>query len=240
MSDLNIDRHKILIFTPTYNESENIGLLLSMILELNLPADILVVDDNSPDGTSEVVQNLSKANANISLIKRKSKEGIGTAHLLALSYAREKGYEILVTMDSDFSHQPSDIPRFIEASKTHDVIIGSRFTTQESLKEWNLFRKSITHLGHLLTRILLGMPFDASGGLRLYKLDNISPEILNSLDSKHYEFFFESLYALHIAGISISEVPVNLPARVYGHSKMQIKHILRGVLRLINLGTNKS
>ena len=240
MPNPRVNGHKTLIFTPTYNESENIGLLLRMILELNLPADILVVDDNSPDGTSQVVEKLSNENTNISLITRKGKEGIGTAHLLALSYAREKGYEILVTMDSDFSHQPSDIPRFIEASKIHDVIIGSRFTTDESLKEWNIVRKSITHLGHFLTKILLGMPFDASGGLRLYKLNNISPKILNSLDSQHYEFFFESLFALHKAGVSIGEVPVNLPARVYGHSKMEIKHIIRGVLRLINLGANKS
>ena len=230
-------KNNILIFTPTYNEAENIEKLLSMLIGLNINADFLVIDDGSPDGTAMLIKQFSSNNPHqlIHLIERKEKKGIGSAHLMAIDFANHNKYLTLITMDADFSHQPADIPRFIEAIPNGDVILGSRFNHPESLAEWGLLRKTITHTGHFLTKILLGMPFDASGGLRLYQLNQISPSIFNSLSSKDYEFFFESLLILHMSGYKICEIPVVLPARIYGSSKMEFGHMIRGVYRLFLL-----
>lgn len=228
-------KNKLLIFTATYNEAENITKLLELLISLNLEADILVIDDNSPDGTGKLVDLFTERHPNVKLISRSSKLGIGSAHQQAIKYAYDCGYDTLVTLDADFSHQPSDIPRFINKSINYDVVIGSRFRSSESLSEWNIIRKFITHLGHFLTKNLLAMPYDASGALRLYKLDQIPIELFNRLKSQNYEFFFESLLAIHINNFRIGEVEVNLPARTYGHSKMEIKHIVSGLINLFKL-----
>jgi len=233
-------KNKLLIFTATYNEAENITKLIELLLALNLDAQILIVDDNSPDGTSDIVESLSKIHHSVKLIKRPAKLGIGSAHTTAIKYAYENGFTTLITMDADFSHQPSDIPRFIEKSKDFDVVLGSRFSSADSLGEWNALRKCITHLGHFLTKNLLDMPYDASGALRLYKLNVVPKTLFDSLKSQNYEFFFDSLLAIHINGFSIGEVEVKLPARTYGHSKMQLKHIISGVYNLFALSIKLS
>jgi len=233
-------KNELLIFTATYNEAENITRLIELLLGLNLDSDILVIDDNSPDGTSHFVDLLIKQHPNVKLITRPCKLGIGSAHKMAITYAYENKYKTLISLDADFSHQPSDIPRFINKSDQFDVVLGSRFRSSESLSEWNPLRKCITHLGHFLTKNLLGMPYDASGALRLYKLNAIPQQLFNRLKSQNYEFFFESLLAIHINNFSIGEVEVKLPARTYGHSKMQIKHIISGVFNLFALSVKLS
>src|ERR1700677_210352 len=152
-----------LIFVPTYNEAGNIGELLRLILKAELPADILVIDDNSTDGTGDVVRRVAAATPCVELRSRPGKLGIGSAHVQALRYAKERGYRVLVTMDADFSHQPSDIPRFLREHEDYDVVVGSRFEAERSLREWSAFRKTITHVGHFLTKALLNLPYDATG-----------------------------------------------------------------------------
>ena len=227
--------NEILIFTPTYNESENIRSLIEEILDLHLPADILVMDDNSPDGTGGIVTEMMRSHPNLKLWKRDGKEGIGSAHLTALRHAKSRGYRFFVSLDADFSHKPQDIPRLLELKESHDVVVGSRFQLDSSLREWNPFRRFLTHLGHFLTRTMLGLPYDASGGLRLYRLDRISDALLSRIESRDYEFFFESLTLFHLSGMKIGEVPVELPARTYGHSKMRLGHMVRGLLHLFRL-----
>jgi glycosyltransferase involved in cell wall biosynthesis len=224
-----------IIFIPTYNEAGNIGELLRKILELSLPADILVLDDNSADGTADVVHSIASTSPNIELRCRPEKLGIGSAHLSALRYAKEQGYRVLITMDADFSHQPVDIIRFFERQEEFDIVVGSRFQNEWSLSEWSALRKIITHLGHSLTRVLLNLPYDATGAFRLYRLDRIPDELINLISSQHYEFFFESLATFHEAGLKIGEIPVVLPRRTYGHSKMQLGHMVRGIRRLVHL-----
>ena len=228
--------HSILIFTPTYNESENIEKLINELVALELPADILVIDDNSPDGTAQLVRKFALGNPSVSLIQRPSKLGIGSAHLLAIQEAYVMGYSTLISMDADFSHQPTDLIRFVNSAGDADIVIGNRFSEDESLGGWSFSRKLMTHMGHRLTKLLLRMPFDASGGLRLYKLDKIDRRIFESLRSRDYEFFFESLYLLYTSGFKIIQLPVVLPARAYGRSKMRLKHMIRGVTRLFRLG----
>lgn len=227
--------NEILLFTPTYNEAENIGSLIEDLFKLGLQADILVIDDSSPDGTGAIVSGMMQNYPNLKLWKREGKQGIGSAHLTALRYAKSEGYRLFVSLDADRSHRPEDIPRLLELKDTHDIVVGSRFLQESSLLEWNMFRRFLTHLGHFLTRTLLRLPYDASGGLRLYRLDRIPTALFDRIESRDYEFFFESLTLLHTAGFNIGELPVDLPARTYGHSKMRISHIARGLSRLFRL-----
>jgi glycosyltransferase involved in cell wall biosynthesis len=226
---------EILIFTPTFNESGNIQELVRQIYALGLDADMLVVDDGSPDGTGQLVETMKTQYGGLSLIQRGSKQGIGGAHLLALRYAKERGYRQLVSLDADFSHRPADIPRLLAASSEHDIVVGTRFAREDSLSEWNSFRKGVTHVGHFLTRMLLRIPYDASGGLRVYNLNHIPVQLVAAITSRDYEFFFESLTLMHLYGLSIGEVPIVLPARTVGHSKMQLGHAVRGIGRLLTL-----
>jgi dolichol-phosphate mannosyltransferase len=230
-----VKQSRTLVFLPTLNEAGNIETMLHAIMKLDLDADILIIDDGSTDGTGKIVEKLAAEHPAISLLQRGGRLGVGSAHIEALRLAKQRGYERLLTMDADFSHRPSDIPRFLEAANASDIVIGTRFARDDSLKEWNPFRKCLTHLGHFLTRLLLSLPYDASGGFRVYTLNRIPQDLIDRLESRNYEFFFESLTLMHRRGLSVVEVPIDLPARTYGESKMQLKHILGGLYRLILL-----
>ncbi len=225
----------ILIFTPTYNERENVEKLCGQLLALNMPADILFCDDNSPDGTGEILDRLAREHANIKVLHRSGKLGVGSAHQAGIRYAYEHGYEWLITMDADFSHTPADILRFWEHRNDFDVVVGSRYMNKRSLAEWNLFRRTLTLTGHLLTGFFLKMPYDATGALRLYKLRKIPLEVFDRVESKGYSFFFESLYALYINGFKIKEVSIVLPGRTYGHSKMSFWEPFKSLKRLCSI-----
>src|SRR6185295_1754484 len=142
-------RNEILIFIPTYNERENVEKLCHQLLALKLSADILFVDDNSPDGTGDILENLSKQYANVKVLHRSGKLGIGSAHKMGIKLAYERGYEWLVTMDADFSHTPSDILKFLEQRDNYDVVVGSRYMNKGSLQGWNLMRRALTQTGHI-------------------------------------------------------------------------------------------
>jgi len=235
MQDIMKDKlNHILLFIPTYNEAGNISLLIDKILKLKLNLDILIIDDNSSDGTGKIADELSIQHSNIFVIHRQER-GIGGAHLKGIKYAYEKKYNLLITMDADFSHDPKDIPLFIEKSKHCEVIVGTRFKLNNSLKDWSLFRKIITYCGHFLTRTFLRLPYDSSGGFRLYCLKKIDKCYFDNITSCYYEFFFESLTLLHIQGFNIGEVPICLPKRTYGSSKMKFMHMFIGLYRLFKL-----
>ncbi|PCH94290.1 MAG: hypothetical protein COB85_05770 [Bacteroidetes bacterium] len=215
--------NKILIFIPTYNEAENVERIHREVIGLGIEADILLLDDNSPDGTGEIIDRIIEKNSNTFAIHREGKLGIGSAHKDGIKYAYEKDYELLVTMDCDFTHSPSYILEFIKLSERANIVLGSRYMQKDSLATWNMFRKSLTHLGHFLTVNLLRMPYDASGAFRLYKLKAIQEGIFSLILSNGYSFFFESLFILHCNKISIVEFPIELPSRTYGSSKMTFK-----------------
>lgn len=215
-----------LIFIPTYNERENIELIYKEIKKLGLDADLLFLDDSSPDGTGEVIDRLAATDARVHTIHRAGKMGIGSAHREGMRWAYRNGYGTLVTMDCDFTHQPEDIARFLAGLNDFDVVIGSRYMDAKSLSDWNLFRKTLTHGGHFLTKHLLKMPYDASGAFRAYRLDRIPQGLFDLVHSKSYPFFFESLHILSMNGYKILEVPILLPKRTYGHSKMKWKDAL--------------
>ena len=211
-----------LVFIPTFNERENIELIYCEIKKLKLDIDLLFLDDNSPDGTGEVIDRLAREDSRVHTIHRAGKLGIGSAHQDGIRWAYQEGYHTLVTMDCDFTHLPEDIERFLKGLSDFDVVIGSRYMDAKSLSDWNLFRKTLTHAGHFLTKHLLRMPYDASGAFRAYRLDRIPHGLFDLVHSKSYSFFFESLHVLSMNQFKILEVSIFLPTRTYGHSKMKI------------------
>ena len=226
---------KGLIFIPTYNERENINKLIKELDQLDLGFDYLFLDDNSPDKTGELLDTIALQRANLFVIHRPSKMGIGSAHVDGIDWAYKNEYQVLITMDSDFSHSPVYILKLIVHAKTSDIVLGSRYLQKNSLIEWNLHRKFLTHLGHIFTRLFLGMPYDATGAFRLYRLDRISQKCFHCEKSLGYSFFFESLFLLFKNHYKVTEVPIDLPARTYGTSKMKFSDALYSLLLLVHL-----
>ncbi|MFN2509162.1 MAG: glycosyltransferase, partial [Chthoniobacterales bacterium] len=223
----------LLIFIPTYNEMPNAERLCRELLGLDLGADILFCDDSSPDGTGELIDALAREFPNVRAMHRSDKLGIGSAHQEGIRYAYANGYDFIVTMDCDFTHQPADVQRLIEVAHTsgRPVSIASRYMERDSLPGWNLMRRALTHLGHFLTVKLLHLPQDATGALRAYRLGEIPQEVFDRVRSCGYSFFFESLFVLHRNGFAIAEMPIALPARTYGNSKMCLRETVRSTSR---------
>jgi dolichol-phosphate mannosyltransferase len=218
-----------LVFVPTYNERENVERLYREIRKLPVDLDILFLDDHSPDGTGEAIDRLAAQDARVFTIHRKSKLGVGSAHFDGITWAYDHGYTVLVTMDCDFTHPPDKILDVLREKDAADVVVGSRYMSEGSLSGWNVLRKLLTWTGHALTRTLLGMKYDATGAFRLYRLDRIPRAAFSLVTSKGYSFFFESLHILHFNKLVIKEIPITLPPRTYGHSKMGLSEISRSV-----------
>ena len=233
-------QNKTLLFIPTYNEAENVEKIFQRIQLLGLDTDILFMDDNSPDETGKIIDRIAAANKRVSRIHRKTKLGIGSAHKEGIQWAYRNRYEVLITMDCDFSHAPEYLFDFIENRNKTDIVVGSRYLKKDSLATWNIYRKSLTHLGHFLTVNFLDMPYDASGAFRLYNLKSIDKNIFSLIESNGYSFFFESLFILHLNKKSIFEIPTELPSRTYGTSKMTWKDAWKSLVLLIRLFCRKS
>lgn len=230
----------MLVMLPTYNERGNVRKMVDQIFALGLPTDILFIDDNSPDGTGIILDEMAESRkhktvSQIFVIHRSGKKGIGSAHKEGILWAYSWGYTTLITMDSDFLHSPSDIPELVKCSETAEVVVTSRFVLKDSLSEWQVYRKIITKTGHFLTGLLLGMPYDATGAFRLYKLDKIPIRIFQMVESRGYPFFFESLAILNLNGVRITEVPVKLKIRTYGDSKLTVKDLWQSVTFMAKL-----
>jgi len=225
--------NKILVVIPTYNERGNVIRMYQRIFDLNIPLDILFIDDNSPDGTGDLLDKISETN--VFVIHRSGKLGIGSAHKVGIVWAYSHGYSQLITMDSDFLHRPEDIPLLLEQSKYSDIVTTTRFIREDSLKEWSLWRKFFTTTGHIITRLLLKIPYDVTGAFRLYKIDKIPKALFENVISNGYSFFPESLILLYLNKFSISEVPVVLPQRTYGNSKLKFRDMVQWLMFIIKL-----
>jgi dolichol-phosphate mannosyltransferase len=227
---------KTLIFIPTYNERENAPEMVKRLFALKLDADLLFLDDNSPDGTGLLLDELAVRNSRLHVIHRDGRQGVGSAHVAGIHWAYQNGYDVLLTMDCDFTHSPDDILPMLRAAEAGaDVVVASRYLQANSLPGWNLLRRLLTNIGHLLTRTFLGMTYDATGALRVYDLRKIPKAAFALVRAKGYAFFFESLFALHCNEFRIVEVPIRLPARTYGHSKMSFREALRSARQVVSL-----
>lgn len=228
-----------LVFVPTYNEAENVGPMVEQIRALGLDADLLFVDDNSPDGTGEILERLAALDGRMRVVHRGGKQGIGTAHKLGIERAYAEGYRTLVTLDCDFTHPPEDIPRLLAASADCDMVVASRHMDPDSLVGWQLHRKFLTKSAYFATRHFLGMPFDATGAFRVYRLDRIPQGLFAKVRSPGYSFFLESLYILWSNGVKVEQVPVRLPARTQGHSKMRPADAWQSVKTVLRLALTR-
>ncbi|MEK7859798.1 MAG: methyltransferase domain-containing protein [Chloroflexota bacterium] len=227
---------RVLLFIPTYNEAHNVERLCAELSALELGADILFMDDASPDGTGETLDRLARLHPGVVVVHREAKLGIGSAHRAGIRYAYDHGYGLLVTLDADFSHASADILRVFAAHGDGvDVVVASRFLQAGSLPGWKPHRRLLTLLGHVVTRALLGLPYDATGALRLYDLRRIDRGLFDLTTAQAYPFFFESLLVLHLNGCRVREIPIALPARVYGSSKLTALEALRSARFLLRL-----
>lgn len=226
---------KTLVFIPTYNERDNVAPMCEQLLALGLDADLQFMDDGSPDGTGAILDELAARHPRVSVRHRPAKSGIGSAHADGIAWAYAHGYQRLVTLDCDFTHSPTLIPVFLQRGESADVVLGSRYMEKASLPGWSLMRKSLTNLGHVLTKTMLGISEDATGAFRVYDLRTIPARLFQLVQSRGYAFFFESLFVLQRNGFRIAEVPISLPARTYGSSKMSLREVQRSVSQLANL-----
>jgi dolichol-phosphate mannosyltransferase len=227
---------RLLLFIPTLNEVGNIEPILLSIIENYPDLDILIIDDNSLDGTVASILAIKAKSKSLTLISRPGKLGIGSAHVLALNYARKNDYEFLITMDGDGAHKPELISTLLKISANYDVVIGSRYLVRNSLAEWNLFRKTLTRLIHLLTRVSLDLRYDSSSAFRCYNMARMPEILFTGLKSVGYDFFFESLFELtKYKYIKIYEIPIDLPARIYGNSKLTLILALKAGVTLFTL-----
>ena len=225
--------NKILIVIPTLNEFGNIQKIYKKIQTVSKEINILFIDDNSIDGTKKIIINLKIKNKKVNYIFRDKKLGIGSAHKAGIKLAKKKNYRYVCTMDCDGTHDPKHKKKMLIKVKNSDLVISNRFLKRNSLKGWDLKRIIITKLRYYLIWILLGTKLDGSGGFRLYDLKKVKlKDILESKDD-NYNFFWQSAFLLEHKKYKISEIPIDLPNRVIGSSKMKLKDIISGLFNLI-------
>jgi len=218
---------KTFIVVPTYNEKENLPILIESLFELNVQdLNILVVDDNSPDGTGKIADEIhERITEGVSVIHRKGKLGLGTAYIAGFKYCLERGADQIVQMDADFSHNPEKVTELIDRLKEYDMVLGSRYVSGGSLdKNWSFWRKRLSSFGNLYARLILRMPIkDVTGGFRAWKRRTLKGIPLDRIKSQGYAFQIELAYITHLKGYSISEVPIYFADRSRGDSKMSLK-----------------
>lgn len=215
---------KLLIFIPVYNEEGNIEIIVKRIFKkFKKNVDILFIDDNSPDDTQKNILKLQLKYKNIILIKRKKKLGVGSAHKVGINWAYKKKYNLLVTMDCDGTHDPFYIKRIIRNLQKNksDIAITNRFLKKNSLKDWSFWRKFLTQLRHLFVKLFLNIKYDSSGAFRCYDLKKIKLRDILRAKNDGYSFFWESIFILHKLNYKITEIPIKLPGRLMGKSKMK-------------------
>ena len=225
---------KILIIIPTLNEKGNISVILKKIKRYNSKVSILFVDDNSNDGTLIEIKNYQKKNKRIYLLLRKKKRGVGSAHKDGLKWGYKKNFNYLCTLDCDGTHDPKDISKMLELIKKCDLVNTNRFLNKNALANWKLDRIVLTKLRYFLVKIFLKTNLDSSGGFRLYDRSKINLKDILSAKDNHYNFFWESLFLLE-KKYTIKEIPIILPKRSLGKSKMKIKDVLYGFFYLIKV-----
>jgi dolichol-phosphate mannosyltransferase len=217
-----VDTHeKALIVVPTYNEKENLPLLVKAVFAVVPQVHILVVDDSSPDGTGELADELAAADNRIHVLHRTAKEGLGKAYVAGFHWALERDYELVFEMDCDFSHRPEHLPEFLERIKGADVVLGSRYIKGGGTENWGLMRKFISGGGNTYARTVLGLPYkDLTGGFKCFRRKVLETLPIDDLYSFGYAFQIELTYRSHKAGFKIAETPIIFPDRTRGESKM--------------------
>ena len=237
MSDAPSGRRSILVL-PTFNERENIEKFLTRVRETNPGLSIVVVDDLSPDGTGAIVEQLSNTDSLLSVIHRSGKKGLGAAYLAGFARALERGFDNIVTMDADFSHDPAVIPSLLGALENDSAVaIGSRYIPGGSIVGWPLHRHVLSKYGNFYTRFVLGLtPRDCTSGFRAYQSTTLAAIDLNSIKGDGYVFLTSILRRIQQQRMKVTEVPITFTDRVEGQSKMSPRIVAESMLLVTLFG----
>jgi len=231
---------KIFVIIATFNEKENIGRLIKEVLKHPFPIEITVVDDNSPDGTGGLVDELSRSEERLHVIHRPRKMGLGTAHIAGFKYALEKNAGFIVTMDADFSHDPVYIPAILEAARSHDIVIGSRYVGNGGMVNSPLWRRMLSKYANLFAKVMLGLrAFDCTAGFRCYRASVLKAIDLDGVFPNGYSFLIEVLYRFQNLGFTIGEVPIKFMDRELGDSKISKNEIIKAFHTVVRLACGR-
>lgn len=222
-----------LIVIPTYNEKENVEGIARAVLEHLPEANVLFVDDNSPDGTGDLLDRMHERNPAIHVLHRPGKQGLGRAYIAGFKWALERGYEFIFEMDADFSHNPADLPRILEAAQTADLALGSRYVGGIRVINWPLSRLILSEGAAMYVRLITGMPFsDPTGGFKCFRRAVLETIPLDRITSNGYSFQIEMTHTTWMLGFRIVEVPIVFEERRSGQSKMSSR-IVREALWMV-------
>jgi dolichol-phosphate mannosyltransferase len=213
-----------LVIIPTYNERDNLPQVVERLMSLPVPVDMLVVDDNSPDGTGQLADQMAEANQRVHVLHRQNKEGLGRAYCAGFQWALEHKFEFILEMDGDLSHNPADIPAFLEAARNADLVLGSRYSNGIRVINWPLNRLMLSLMAAKYVRIITGMPFtDPTGGFKCFRRRTLQSLDLENVRSNGYSFQIEMTHKVWRQGLRVAEVPIIFTDRFQGRSKMSGK-----------------
>src|SRR6476659_9646937 len=222
-----------LIIVPTYNERENLPRMVARLLALPVKVDLLVVDDNSPDGTGKLAEELAAKHPILHVLHRTEKNGLGRAYLAGFKWALEQGYEFVFELDGDMSHNPDDIPMFVQAAREADLVLGSRYLNGIRIINWPLSRLMLSKSAATFVQIVTGMPFtDPTGGYKCFRRRALEALNLDDVRSNGYSFQIEMTHRLWRQGMTVTEVPIVFTDRFQGHSKMS-GHIVQEAFGMV-------
>ncbi|MFZ8909235.1 MAG: polyprenol monophosphomannose synthase [Candidatus Nanopelagicales bacterium] len=227
----------VLVIIPTYNESESLPGVIGRVRASVPDADILVADDNSPDGTGRLADGLAASDPHIHVLHRPGKEGLGQAYLAGFAWGLERGYDVFVEMDADGSHRPEELPRLLAQIPHSDVVLGSRWVPGGAVVNWPVSRRILSQGGSLYTRLALGIPTrDATGGYRAYRASALAELDLATVDSNGYCFQIDLLWRALQRGLVVREVPITFVEREVGTSKMSGRIVREALVNVARWG----
>ena len=230
---------KILVFIPTYNEKHNVRIIYKEVKKLNLNADLVFLDDNSPDGTYKIIKKLKLKYKNLYLLKRKKKLGLGSAIREGMNYALKKKYNALITLDADLSHNPKEIPLFIKNLRSYDFITGSRYI-KGGESDYDGYRDVVSRVANKLCRFFLNMPFNEfTTSFRIYNHKCLKVLKKASLKSNGYSSQIEFFFYIYKSGLNCNEIPIKFRQRFKGNSKIPRLEVVYSALKLIELSIKR-
>ncbi|WP_051466679.1 polyprenol monophosphomannose synthase [Actinomadura oligospora] len=235
--DIPADLGRVLVIIPTYNERDNIERIVGRVRAAAPGVDVLVADDNSPDGTGKIADDLADDDDHVKVLHRKGKEGLGAAYIAGFRWAAEHGYDVMVEMDADGSHQPEELPRLLTALQDADLVLGARYIPGGRTENWPLSRQFISRGGNVFVRVMLGLPLrDATGGYRAFRAATLQKIGLDGVDSRGYCFQIDLARRSLKQGLRVVEVPITFVERVHGTSKMSRDIMIEAMVRVTQWG----
>jgi dolichol-phosphate mannosyltransferase len=227
---------KTLIIIPTYNEKENIESIIEAVFNLGLDINVLVVDDNSPDGTGNIADELSAKDSRVHVLHRKGKEGLGRAYIDGFKWALKHDFQYIFEMDADFSHDPKYVPKFLENIRECDLVIGSRYKDGVNVINWPMSRLLLSFFGNVYARMVTGIPIsDSTGGFKCFRRSTLESLDLDKISSSGYSFQIEVNYMVWKRKLKIQEIPIVFVDRKSGTSKMSSSIVKEAISLLIRL-----